>query len=472
MKLTKKRSLFICLLLTIFMIHACGESDDPNPVPSRLILVSPAGDLLDFSKIQSVQLRAIGFNESNDTTEVTSGIAWSVSNEVASVDGDGKVTFNKIGATTVTAEIGDLKSNISLEIWDSSILISIRLTLPGLARVDLGETKQLKINGYNSRNLPVEITDDVQWTTSNDHLTISASGVATGVSIGETVVTATVGALSSSLSISIWDSTAPRTDIYVSDAGNFNLGGPYKIYRYDEMGRHPEVYIDTHLDWPQDIVFLEDQGVVLVSNLNSLNITKYNIETGEYIEDFASVPGGPTRMKMGADGLLYVLQWAGSGTILRYESDGTRVADFNSVGVSRSIGFDWDSDGNIYVSSYNTGSIVKLSSTGEHLGAITESMSGPTNLWINDANEIVALDWTAGVVKKFALDGTSLGTMITGLGRPEGIDILNGNILIGNGSNGTVKKFKMDGTFIEDLVSAEVSALKTPNAVVLRKVNQ
>ncbi len=56
-------------------------------------------------------------------------------------------------------------------------------------------------------------------------------------------------------------------EIYVSDAGNFS-SPPWKILKFDENGENPEVFIDTVLAWPQDILFLEDQKVVLISNLN------------------------------------------------------------------------------------------------------------------------------------------------------------------------------------------------------------
>ena len=58
------------------------------------------------------------------------------------------------------------------------------------------------------------------------------------------------------------------TEIYVSDAGNFNTP-PWQILKYDENGDNPEVFIDDHLGWPQDIVFLEEANTVLISNLTS-----------------------------------------------------------------------------------------------------------------------------------------------------------------------------------------------------------
>ena len=103
-------------------------------------------------------------------------------------------------------------------------------------------------------------------------------------------------------------------EIYVSDAGNF-ASPPWKILKFDENGENPEIFIDTVLAWPQDIVFLEDQQIVLISNLNSGRITKYNSSTGDYIGNFATGIAGPTRMKIGADSLLYVLQWSGNGKV-------------------------------------------------------------------------------------------------------------------------------------------------------------
>ena len=107
--------------------------------------------------------------------------------------------------------------------------------------------------------------------------------------------------------------------IYVSDAENFapNTG---KILQYDIDGSNPITFIDEELSWPQDIVFLADQNVVLISNLNSNKITKHNAVTGAYIEDFALVAGGPTRMKIGSDNLLYVLQWSATDNkVLRFQ---------------------------------------------------------------------------------------------------------------------------------------------------------
>jgi len=262
------------------------------------------------------------------------------------------------------------------------------------------------------------------------------------------------------------------TEIYVSDAHNFSP--PWKILKFDENGENPETFIDTVLAWPQDIVFLEDQHIVLISNLNSGRITKYNSSTGEYIGDFATGISGPTRMKIGKDSLLYVLQWTGSNPpVRRYKLDGTFVDEFTSVGVPQSIGIDWDSNGNLYVSSYNGKNVRKFDQNGNDLGLFVNSnLLGPTNIWFDDNGDLLVSDYNGTAVKRFDSSGNYLGDFITGIHFSEGVDFFpNGNILIGNGTTHSVKMFDSNGTYIEDFIPSGSGGLVTPNAIVIRETN-
>ncbi|MEO1030582.1 MAG: T9SS type A sorting domain-containing protein [Bacteroidota bacterium] len=261
---------------------------------------------------------------------------------------------------------------------------------------------------------------------------------------------------------------AQNQEIYVSDAGNF--GPPNKILKYDENGQNPETFIDTNLNWPQDILFLEDQNVVLVSNLNGGAINKYDIETGDFIETFASVIGGPTRMKIGPDDLIYVLQWSGSGRVLRYQQDGTFVDNFTSIGIGGSIGIDWDSAGNMYVSSYNSDLVRRFDASGNDLGNfISTNLVGPTNIDFQSNGDLIVLDYDGGSIKRFDSNGNFLNVFVSGLSQVEGIDFLdNGNILIGNGGTSAVKMYNDQGVFINDLVVSGLGGLIRPNAVVIR----
>ncbi len=261
-------------------------------------------------------------------------------------------------------------------------------------------------------------------------------------------------------------------EIYVSDAGNF-ASPPWKILKFDENGENPEVFINTNLAWPQDIVFLEDQDVVLISNLNSGTITKYNSATGIYIEDFATGISGPTRMKIGADSLLYVLQWSGNGRVKRYQLDGTFVDNFTNVLVPKSIGIDWDSNGNLYVSSYSGDNVRKFDTNGNDLGDfINTNLLGPTNIWFDAAGDMLVSDYDGTAVKRFDSTGAYVNNFLTGLSNSEGVAFFpNGYILIGNGATSSVKLFDNAGNYIEDFIASGAGNLLTPNAVVIRENN-
>ena len=278
------------------------------------------------------------------------------------------------------------------------------------------------------------------------------------------------------------NNTTKKIEIYVSDAGNFNDSG-WKIIKYDENGKNPVVYIsqDQKLAWPQDIVFLEDQGVVLISNLNSGTINRHNISDGTFIDSFATEIGGPTRMKIGSDNLLYVLQWAGNGKVLRYQLDGTFLDEFTSTGVLNSIGLDWDSDGNLYVSSFNNGSngfVRKFDSSGKDLGLfINSTLEGPTNICFDNSGNLLVSDWKGNKLRKFDSKGTFIKDL-SSMNRAEGIGLMpNGDILIGNGNfinnPGTVTRHNSEGSYIEDIITSEANGgLMNPNAVVIREVKE
>ena len=261
-------------------------------------------------------------------------------------------------------------------------------------------------------------------------------------------------------------------EIYISDAGNFS-SPPWQILKFDENGENPEVFINTNLAWPQDILFLEDQDIVLISNLNTNLIAKYSSDQGTYLGNFATGISGPTRMKIGPDSLLYVLQWSGTGTVRRYQLDGTFVDDFTTFGVPASIGIDWDGNGNLYVSSYSGDFVRKFDQDGNNLGLfVNTNLMGPTNIWFDTNGDLLVSDYDGTAVKRFDPDGNYVSDFITGLGQSEGVDYFpNGNILIGNGVTSSVKLFDSGGNYIEDLIPSGSGNLLTPNAVVIREVS-
>lgn len=257
--------------------------------------------------------------------------------------------------------------------------------------------------------------------------------------------------------------------IYVSDARNFQ-SSPWQILKFDENGQNGQVFIDDHLAWPQDIFFLEQENKVLISNLNNGRISAFDAGTGAFIGEFATGIGGPTRMSLGPDSLLYVLQWGGNGKVRRYTLSGNYLGEFTQVGVGTSIGLDWDQAGNLYVSSYNGKHIRKFGPDGADLGLfVSSNLAGPTNIWFADNGDLLVIDYNGGAVKRFDALGNYLGVFISSLPQGEGVAFLpDGNLLIGVGGDSSVRKYSASGVLLGNWIAPGTLNLLTPNAVVTR----
>lgn len=260
---------------------------------------------------------------------------------------------------------------------------------------------------------------------------------------------------------------AQNYSVFISDAGNFDKP-PWQILKFDANGQNGHVFTTEHLAWPQDIFFLDQENAVLVSNLNNGRISKYNAATGAFTGEFATGIGGPTRMRLGPDSLLYVLQWQGNGKVWRYQLNGAFVDEFTAVGVPTSIGLDWDTAGNLYVSSYNGRYVRKFSPTGADLGKfVSTNLAGPTNIWFEPNGDLLVIDYNGGAVKRFDSQGNFKGVFITALPQGEGVGVLpDGRIVIGCGGASSVRVYDAAGSLLNDLVPSGTLGLRTPNAVV------
>jgi WD40 repeat protein len=261
--------------------------------------------------------------------------------------------------------------------------------------------------------------------------------------------------------------------VYVSDAGGFSTSGDWQIAKFDINGTYEGALVQEAdgLVWPQDMIFLDNEQAVLISNLGAAGIiSKHDWSTGALIENFAEGLGGPTRMKIGPDGLLYVLQWSNTDNkVLRFELDGTFVDEFTSVGVIQSIGIDWDATGDLYVSSYGGSTIRKFNgTTGADMGLfISSGLQGPTNIFFEPGGDLIVFNYNSGIIKRFDAAGNFVEDLITGVNGCEGFAFFpNGDILIGVGSDGTVRRYDSNYNFIENFV--DTGTLETPNAIVIR----
>ena len=147
--------------------------------------------------------------------------------------------------------------------------------------------------------------------------------------------------------------------------------------------------------------------------------------------------------------------------------------EFTSVGVTNSIGMDWDSQGNLYVASFDAGQVRKFDNDGNDMGLFIRSdLQGPTNIWFDENGELFVVDWSGRAIRRFDSNGDWQSNFVLGLSEPEGIEFLgNGDVLVGNGGTSSVRQYDENGNFVKDFVPGGLGGLAKPNALRFRQVS-
>ena len=148
----------------------------------------------------SEQLTAMANLSDGSSSVANSTVTWTSDNTaVLTIDSTGLATGLKAGTATVTATKGDFTSALTLTVTDAA-LMSMSIGQASVS-LPLGSTQALVATGTYSDGSSKSIASGVTWSASNGHSTVSTTGTVTASSLGTSVVTATVGGISSTVTI-------------------------------------------------------------------------------------------------------------------------------------------------------------------------------------------------------------------------------------------------------------------------------
>lgn len=130
--------------------------------------------------------------------EAACSLQWSSDNgDIASVDENGMVTAISEGLAIIKVSAGDIYAKCSI-IVDPLSIEDVSLT-PGTMELNVGEKSELSLTIE-----PQELADSyVLWTSDNDHVATVAGGTVSALQAGKAVITATVGGVSASCTVTV-----------------------------------------------------------------------------------------------------------------------------------------------------------------------------------------------------------------------------------------------------------------------------
>ena len=187
-----------------------GKSGTASLTVTNATLVSIAiGGPFTIANGTTKQYTATGTYSDGSTQDITSLVSWTSSSTtnatISNSSGTkGLATAVGTGASTIQASLNGINSNASTLNISSATLVSIAIGAD--ASVSIGSTKQYTATGTYSDASTQDITSLVTWrsaTTSNVTISnaVSDKGLAYGLAIGTSNITASLGAVTSNTSI-------------------------------------------------------------------------------------------------------------------------------------------------------------------------------------------------------------------------------------------------------------------------------
>jgi subtilisin-like proprotein convertase family protein len=246
------------------------------------------------------------------------------------------------------------------------------------------------------------------------------------------------------------------------------------------------------LDFPSGLEIVSG-GDVYVSSVYTDNVLRYDGVTGELVGEFVAAGDGglqyPGGLNFGTDGKFYVCS-QGTDQILRYDADGTFLDVFvgddpATEDVDESGGLDWANemtfslDGDLYVSSRSTNSVLRYDSDGNFVEVFvgddpatvdedeTGGLSGPEGLVFgDDGNLYVASSATHTILRYDGSTGDALGPFVPaqtgGLSWPHGLAFEAGELYVTSAASDAVLRYDSDGQFIDEFAPALSGGLDNP----------
>lgn len=185
-----------------------------QPILTSIKVTGPSSVALGATE----QFAAQGTYSDQSTQTLTSQVTWNTSNStVATIAASGLLTAKSQGTAQVMATVGSLLGNMAITV---SAPVAARIQInPASFSVAAGQTRQLTASAVYTDGTVVDVSSQTTWTSSTTNVvTVSAAGLATGVSQGSATITGTVGSLSGTANASVTPATLTSITVTPSTA--------------------------------------------------------------------------------------------------------------------------------------------------------------------------------------------------------------------------------------------------------------
>lgn len=175
------------------------------------IAVTPANPSAALGRTQ--QFVATGTYSDSSSADLSATVTWaSATTSVATINATGLATSVSQGTSVVSATLGAVSGSTTLTVGPA-VVVSVAVT-PASPTVARGLTQQFTATATYSDGSALDVSATATWASATPSVaTISASGLATGVAEGTSVISALVGGLSGSTTLTVGPAVLVSIDV-------------------------------------------------------------------------------------------------------------------------------------------------------------------------------------------------------------------------------------------------------------------
>ncbi len=314
------------------------------------ILVEPGMATTNVSG--TVSFSATAALSDGTTQDLTDTVTWSTSDPgIADVSAEGVATALAPGECRIQASMATLVGKATLTVTASE-LISIDLT-PSNPIFGVGINTNFTATGSFADGTIADVTTSVSWASSAlDTLLVDQQGLATSLAAGTSIVSATIGPITGSTTVTVIESTLSAIRIEPSTLA-LALGGTQQLAAIGEYEDGTAVDLTQSVTWSSD-----NPAVVFVSNAYGFQglITGLAGGAATISAQLGSISGSASIVVFTAELTRITLSpdnpGAPLGTMIRFEAQGT-YSDGRQALIANQV--TWSSDAPDVASVSNAG---------------------------------------------------------------------------------------------------------------------
>ncbi|MCP4570823.1 MAG: hypothetical protein GY838_00580, partial [bacterium] len=215
-----------------------------------------------------VHFQAIGHFSDYTAHDITGLVSWESDDETAAIisnaDGEkGMATGIALGTATITAAFEEVSGTADLEVT-AALLQHIEVT-PYSPSIPDGTKIEFTATGYYSDDTVQNITDQVQWTSSDTDVAVISNvdeekGVAEGVDSGTTTIKAALGDEEATTVLTVTAATLTSIEVLPPDP-DIAAGTKIQLHAIGHFSNSTVADLTPHVAWTSS-----DSAVAVISN--------------------------------------------------------------------------------------------------------------------------------------------------------------------------------------------------------------